>query len=145
MNCQKGPLAKNLSKNTISGWRHVWAGDTCRLPPGPKPAGTSRLPQRRHVSWRATPSTVVTSGGPCRLTQYLHAGVARAAWANAGTLPRRFPTLTALIPTLMALIPRRKSCWICMCDDSLHAIWNLCCFYLSIRCFEILFHTVNRL
>jgi hypothetical protein len=121
------------------GRRHVSVaaclGDTCCLLPGPHPACTCHHPQRRQVS--------VTSGGACRLGQRRHVGVAHAAWAIADTLPCWFPTQTALIPTLTALIPRRESSW--LCDDSLHVIWNLCYFHLSIRCFETLFRRVSIL
>jgi hypothetical protein len=70
--------------------------------------------------------------------------VAHAANPKTDTLPHRIPTITALIPTLTAVIFRRESGRIC-CDDCLHVICNLCCFHLSIRCFDTLFRAVNRL
>jgi hypothetical protein len=137
MKCQKRTTSEFFCQKRPLPW-HV--------PPGPTTARTCRLSQNWHVTCQVTSSPPVTAGGPCRLSQIWHASVAHAANVKTSILPHRIPTLTALIPTLTALIPRRESSRICnLCDDSLHVICNMCCFHQSIRCFEILFHTVNRL
>jgi hypothetical protein len=142
--CQKGPPLKFLSKETTPGWRHVWPGDMWHVPPGPTTARGCRQCQNWHVTWQVTLSTLVSGGGPCRLGRCRQGDVAHAANAKTGTLPYRIPTITAMIPTLTALIFRCERGQIC-CDDSLHVICNLCYFHLSIRCFDTLFRTVNRL
>jgi hypothetical protein len=46
---KKDHLPKKISNKTTPGWRHVCAGDTCNVPPGPVLARSCRLPQSRHV------------------------------------------------------------------------------------------------
>jgi hypothetical protein len=127
-------VAARLARRHVE--RAAWANDGKGVPPSPKPACL-------------LPSTAVRGGGPCRLGRCRQAEVAHAATLKTGTLGtgrQRIPNLNgadshaALIPTLTGVFFRRERPNLCV-----HVICNLCCFYLSIRCFGTLFRTVNRL
>jgi hypothetical protein len=145
-NVKKDHVWNFLAKKTTWRWRHVWPGDTWNVPPGPTTARGCRHPQSRHVCCRRRPLEEVGHAA--------WAGAGRLRWhmpppwkpARLGTGRQRIPTLNdadshaALIPTLTGVFFRRERPNLCV-----HVICNLCCFYLSIRCFDALFCTVNRL
>jgi hypothetical protein len=125
--------------------RAAWASAGKALPPGPVPAcGRANVAVNGRLARWALPPAPIPAGWRGRNAATPIAGTPLPLLhRHTDSRPALIPT-RALIPTLTGVFFRRES-WRNCCDDCLHVICNLCCFYLSIRCFDTLFCTVNRL